>query len=274
MRRRIERNRARWSAWLTVASLSVAYLAMTSTLISCRALWNDELFTYYIAVRPTFRDVWHTLLTGAEQLPPFFYAVMRSGIAIFGLSEVSLRISEMFGVGVAALSVYWFSARRTSTVCAMAGAIFLLCTAAYEYVYEARPYGLVLGFSGLALVAWQRATENSERRGIALGGLALMLTAAVHTHYYAPLVLGPLRASEFTLDWMIGDRPRASVLATLLLGTCFVANFVHEKNSSREAVRITCEMSAGFWKLRIRNCQSLSRHLTLSLSFRTTHRPG
>ena len=369
MRRRIERNPARWSAWLTVAGLGAAYLAMTGTLITRRVLWNDELFTYYIAVRPTLRDVWHTLLTGAEQLPPFFYAVTRSGIAIFGLSTFSLRISEMFGVGVAALTVYWFSARRTSSVCATAGAIFLLCTAAYEYAYEARPYGLVLGFSGLALVAWQRATENSERRGIALGGLALMLTAAVHTHYYAALVLGPLCASEFArsfvrrrldlpvwvslflplvtlmplapllraasryagsfwslpswpgildtyqrlissavpalvllaivaamfklpespvqsrrldpplheliaigclallpleeygfakiithaftmryvlpttlavailvawgLDWAIGDRPRVSVLATLLLGTCFVANFVHEKNALR-----------------------------------------
>jgi hypothetical protein len=94
--------------------------------------------------------------------------------------------------------VYWFSARRVSPIYAIAGAIFLLCTTAYDYAFEARPYGLVLGFTGLALVAWQRATDDTERRGIALGVLTLMLTAAIHSHYYAGLALGPLCAAELT----------------------------------------------------------------------------
>src|SRR5262249_54365614 len=148
------------------------------------------------------RDVWHFLLTGAEQLPPFFYVITRTGIAILGLSGFSLRISEMLGVGVAALSVYWFAARRATSLCAAAGAIFLLCTYAYPYAHEARPYGLVLAFSGLALVAWQRAAEESGPRGLALTGLALMLTAAVHTHYYGVLLLGPLCAAELTRSYI------------------------------------------------------------------------
>jgi 4-amino-4-deoxy-L-arabinose transferase-like glycosyltransferase len=96
------------------------------------------------------------------------------------LSEFSLRIPEMLGVGVAALSVYWFARRHTSPVTAAAGAIFLLCTYAYQFAYEARPYDLVVAFSGLALVAWQRATEESRARGGALAGVALMITAAIH----------------------------------------------------------------------------------------------
>jgi len=184
------------------AGLLAGYFGITGVLCARRLLWNDELFTYYIAARPTLGDVWSFLLTGAEQLPPFFYVITRTGPAILGESAFSLRIFEMLGVAVAALSVCVFAARRASRVCAAAGAIFLLCTSAYQYSYEARPYGLVLAFSGLAFVAWQSAAEEGRSRGWALAGLALMLTAAIHTHYYAVLVLGPLCAAELTRSFI------------------------------------------------------------------------
>jgi hypothetical protein len=199
MRRRMERSRARWPPWLAAGGLIGGYFVITGTLSARRPLWNDELFTYYIAARPTLPDVWAVLLTGAEQLPPFFYLITRTGLALFGISEFSLRVFEMLGVAAAALSVFFFARHRASSVSAAAGAIFLLCTSAYQYAYEARPYGLVLAFSGLALVAWQCATEKEgSPRRIALAVLALMLSAAVHTHYYAILVFGPLCAAELT----------------------------------------------------------------------------
>src|SRR5437763_7614908 len=125
MRRPIEQSCARWPAWLALAGLIAGYLVLTGVLSSGRLLWNDELFTYYIATRPTLRDVWATLLTGAEQLPPFFYVITRTGLAIFGVSEFSFRVFEMLGVAVAALSVYCFARRRVSSISAAAGAIFL-----------------------------------------------------------------------------------------------------------------------------------------------------
>src|SRR5258708_22103612 len=204
MRRRMERSRARWPAWLAVAGLIGGYFVITGALSARRPLWNDELFTYYIAARPTLSDVWAVLLTGAEQLPPFFYLITRTGLALFGISEFSLRVFEMLGVAAAALSVFFFARHRASSVSAAAGAIFLLCTSAYEYAYEARPYGLVLAFSGLALVAWQHATteEEGSSRRVALAVLALMLSAAIHTHYYAALIFGPLCAAEFTRSFV------------------------------------------------------------------------
>ena len=73
--------------------------------------------------------------------------------------------------------------------------IFPLTTGAIYYATEARGYGLVLGFSALALLSWQYAAEGRNRR-LALAGLALGLTGAVSSHYYAVLVLAPLGVGE------------------------------------------------------------------------------
>jgi mannosyltransferase len=179
---------------------AAAYFAITGLIAARRPFWNDELFTYYIAMRPSLRDVWSFLLTGAEQLPLLFYIVTRADISIFGSSEFALRLPALIGLAVAALSVYWFASRRVSPIHAASGAFFLLCTSSYEYAFEARPYGLVLGFLGLAFVAWQHVTEEHRARGFALIALALTLIAAIHSHYYATLALGPLCAGELVRD--------------------------------------------------------------------------
>lgn len=70
-----------------------------------------------------------------------------------------------------------------------------LVTSAYYYAYEARPYGLVLGFCALSLVCWQTATEGHNRKR-SLIGLAVSLAAAVSNHYYAALAFFPLALGE------------------------------------------------------------------------------
>jgi hypothetical protein len=74
--------------------------------------------------------------------------------------------------------------------------LFPLVTEAEEYAREARPYGVVLGWSGLALIAWQAAAERPSRRGFVLVGLFLSVAAAVSSHYYAVLILVPLVLGE------------------------------------------------------------------------------
>ena len=73
--------------------------------------------------------------------------------------------------------------------------LFPLVTGAYYYATEARPYGLVLGFSGLALLCWQAATEK-DRRLLSLAGLAASLAAAISCHYHAVFVLAALGFAE------------------------------------------------------------------------------
>jgi hypothetical protein len=181
-------------AWF-LASFSILYLAVTGLVASQKPLWNDELYTLYIARLHTMRDVWDALATGAEQLPPFFYVLTRASLALFGTNELSLRLPEMIGFWVMGLCLFRFVSKRTPGPYGSLAMLFPLVTGAYYYATEARPYGLVLGFSGLALLCWQ-AVADGHAGLLPLAGLAASLAAAVSCHYHAVFVVVPIALAE------------------------------------------------------------------------------
>ena len=184
---------------LSISSMLSIYVAMllvgTLVVAAKRPLWNDELFTYYIATLPSFSDVWSALLTGHEQLPLGFYAIERLSLGTFGVSSVALRLPALLGCLVMSLALFKFVSHRLSTAYGLLAAMFPMITTAYRYAREARPYGLELGFAALALVCWQRATSSNNRLP-ALVGLWLSLVAAVSCHYYGILLVLPLAFGE------------------------------------------------------------------------------
>jgi hypothetical protein len=184
----------RHPAWL-IGLVSIVYFAIVLTLGGTKQFWNDELFTYYISRMPGMADVWRALLTGTEQLPPLFFVVTRFFTALFGHGYSGFRMPETFGYWVMMLCLYSFVSRRSSAAYGLAAMIFPLITGALDYSYEARPYGVVLGFIGLALLCWQRATEAARRTGV-LVGLSLSLAGALSCHYYAVLAFIPLVLGE------------------------------------------------------------------------------
>ena len=110
--------------------------------------------------------------------------------------------------------VFRFVGKRCPAPYAFAAMCFPLLTMGYQYAYEGRPYGMVMGLAGLAMVSWQSAAEN-QNRGIALGGLALSLTCAVSSHYYAVFFAGPIALGEIARSI---SRKRADVPIWLALG--------------------------------------------------------
>lgn len=180
--------------WL-LAACTAALLAGTILLDFKRPFWNDELFTFYISRQPTLHDVWRTLLTGAEQVPPSFFAIVRSFTSVLGENKVGYRLPETLGFVVMSVSAFFFVRRRTSTYFGLVAFMFPSLTAAYYYAYEARAYGVVMGFSGLAVIFWQAAAEG-RHRPLSLIGLMLSLACAVSCHYYAILIFFPFVVSE------------------------------------------------------------------------------
>jgi hypothetical protein len=213
--RLLERIEGR-SAWL-VGAVSVLYLGVVGALAAKKPFWNDELFTFYISRRPTLADVWNALLTGAEQLPPLFFVITRAFTALFGSSQLAFRLPEIFGFWVMTLCLYLFVRKRSSAAVGLVAMVFPLITEGITYSYDARPYGLVLGFSALALVFWQAAAEGS-RRGLSLIGLSVSLAAAISCHYYAVLVFFPLLLGE-TIRFFERKRVDLPVLAAIAMGS-------------------------------------------------------
>ncbi len=172
------------------------YFALTLTIATTKPLWNDELFTFYISRRPTLGAVWSALLTGAEQLPLFFYVLTRAATGLLGSSPAAFRVPEMLGFWLMSICLFWFVRARTSVAWGLIAMTFPLLTAAFEYAYEARPYALVLGFCALALCFWQAATEG-RFRSVSLPGLCFSIAAAISCHYYAVLGVGAIVFGEF-----------------------------------------------------------------------------
>lgn len=184
--------------WLSVAT--VIYLGLTVPLAVKKLMWNDELYTYYIAVQPSVQDIWRALLTGAEQTPPVFHITARALLAVVDhrnlpMVHLAIRLPEILGFWVMCLCLFQFVGRRCAPIYAWIALLFPMVTGAYMYAFEARPYAVLLGCAGVALVCWQIAAE-SRRRGAALVVLALSLAFAVSNHYYAVLVIFALAIGE------------------------------------------------------------------------------
>src|SRR5437764_3269286 len=112
----------RWPYLL--ALLSVTFLAITVLQDSTRPLWNDELFTFYISRQNSLGDVWKTLLTGAEQLPLFFFAIVRLSTRLFGTSPMALRLPETVGFLLMNISILLFVRKRIPASYGLLGFMF------------------------------------------------------------------------------------------------------------------------------------------------------
>jgi 4-amino-4-deoxy-L-arabinose transferase-like glycosyltransferase len=179
------------------AGLLVVYALLTWTLSRRKLMWNDELYTYYIARLPSMHDVWNALMARGEQTPPLFFAITRLSFRLFGVNQFSIRLPEILAFLAMMVCLYVFARRRMSSMSALCAAAFPLVTTAFPYAYEARAYGLVLGFAALALLSWQTATSAASRaRLLAVACLAASLAAAVSSHYYGVFVLVPLALGE------------------------------------------------------------------------------
>jgi hypothetical protein len=180
---------------LVLLAWSILYFAATLTFASKKLLWDDEFFTLALSRLPRFSDLWVALLTGADQHPPAFYRLTHFSMYLFGTGPIGLRLPAILGFWILTLSVFAFVSRRTSTLYGYVAMLAVCLTRAFYFAYEARGYGLALGFTGLALVGWQAAAED-RGRPLVLLGLAAALAAAVACHYYTVLILIPLGVGE------------------------------------------------------------------------------
>jgi Dolichyl-phosphate-mannose-protein mannosyltransferase len=222
---------------LAVGAFAVLYASTTLVLAVRKHLWFDELFTYYIVRQPELGDVWRVLRTGVEPLPPFFYLVTRASTAVFGDGPIGIRAPELLGILLACSCLFVVVARRSTPLHGLIAMFVPLVTEAYAFAPEARPYGLVLGFSAAALLCWQVRTDGSGAAAVV--GLALALGLATASHYYAVFVLVPLAAGEAVraAGRRRVDLPVVGALAVAILPLALAVPFI----------RAARELSSTFW---------------------------
>lgn len=230
----IERRRG-----MLLLAWTLVFAGATAALAVRKPLWDDEFFTLFIATTPSLDDLGQAVLTGADQHPPLFYVIERAVLHLLGESELALRAPAAVSYWLMTVCLALFVARRSSLLFGCAAGLLAAGSGGYEYAYEARGYGLVLGFAALALLCWQRATAAERPRLGWLAGLAGAGVLVVNSHYYGVLVVGALMAGE-VVRGLEQRRLSAPVWAALAAGPLSLA-------LSLPAIRAAGAYSGTFW---------------------------
>lgn len=197
---------------LSASAILLVATATFSVIEWRRLMWEDELFTYYVAIQPTARDVIQAIREGCDSAPPLYALIARSLLGIFPNPAFALRLPSMLGCVLMAACVFALLRRYVPPVYAIAAMLGALVSSS-AYGLDARPYGLMLGCAGVALLSWQLAAEGRYRVW-ALPALALSLTAGIALQYYAVFLLAPFGFGEI-VRWRKSRKLDFWVLAIL-----------------------------------------------------------
>jgi hypothetical protein len=175
--------------------LSGLYFLWAATSARTRMLWGDELYTLYVASLHDWGQVNRLLAAGGEFHPPFFYMLESVCLALFGTTELALRLPAIAGFWLMTACLFLYLRARASVAASLIGACFPLLAASSYFATEARGYAMVLGFGSLALLSWDRSGEP-RRRGLALSVFVLSLAAAAASSYYGVLLVVPFAIAQ------------------------------------------------------------------------------
>jgi uncharacterized membrane protein len=184
-----------WFVRLFFGFVSLLYFTDICLRASRKCFWFDELVTVYLCRLPDFHSTWAAVAHGVDFNPPLFYLLTRSSQRLFGEGLIATRLPEILAFWLFCVCLYFFVSRRVGRLAGFVAAALPFFTLAQYYAYEARPHAIVLGWCGLALVCWQRATEG-ERRYLWLAAFGLSLAGALMSHVYAVYVVFPFVVAE------------------------------------------------------------------------------
>jgi hypothetical protein len=200
---------ARWSGvgdW--VESHNIVCLLVLFAIYLCAELgyslriplWHDEIFTWHIAQAPSVGSLLH-LANTIDLNPPLSYLLTRATFHLCGVGTLQTRLPEIAGFGLALVCVYVFVGRRAGNAYGLLAATILFCSKVSEPVIQGRPYGLMFGFGGLMLVAWQSSTIAQDRGSRAILSdllLAFAASALLLTHVFGLFIWAAIVAAEAT----------------------------------------------------------------------------
>ena len=162
----------------------------------------DELLELSAATASTAAGVVSSLASGVDYNPPLSHFLVRAFHGWFGDAEWALRLPAFLGFAVMLVSLYFFVAKQLGRTYGAIAMLFILCLPVRQYAIQVRPYGMVLGFSGLCVLLFDTALHRRTRL-FALAGLALCTGALTATHYYGVLVVGVLCAAALVRSWEV-----------------------------------------------------------------------
>lgn len=162
-------------------------------------LWLDELLELRVAAAPTIAQLLSMLQGGIDTNPPLSHLLTRASLAVFGNSDVAARLPAFLGFVTMLVCLYRYCSRWLSRSYGVLAVLAIMCSPVRDYAWNARPYGLLLGLCGLALIFHREAVER--RRTVGLLGLAVCTACLPATHWYGTLAIVPFFLVEALKAW-------------------------------------------------------------------------
>ncbi len=206
-----------------MALLVTACAAVNVWEASSRRFWFDECFTVWLSRLPVRTELLRALAGDAN--PPLLYVVVKLSRALFGESELAVRIPSLVAYTTASVAVFFFVRKHCSTIAALFSVAMMFGNYLSFYASEGRSYALLLGFLSLSLLCWQQAVaalEEGRARWWPLAGLTVSMWGAVLSHHYAPIqLLLPLGAGEAARLWQ-RRRPDTARVDKAMIAACAI----------------------------------------------------
>ena len=189
---RFQRDFDVYVAWLF--ALLMAALFVAAVRVDMRlALWTDEIITVLISDQPTISEMFGAIRGGADSQPPLYDLFVRALRPLIPNDGLRVRLTSTVGIFLMSSCIFVFVRRRLPAIFAMLASLVAL-RLVWPYAYEGRAYGITSGCIGVALVCWQRRSEESKTWiPIAVG---ISLSAAIAFHYFSVFVIGALLVGE------------------------------------------------------------------------------
>jgi hypothetical protein len=204
-------------------ALSIGYGLLVS-LEPHRALWFDELITYYIARAPTLAGLFDLAHRLDLNPLPVDYVLTRLSMTILGDSPMAVRLPSVVAFYIASVMVFLYVRRKAGDGFAAFSVIILWYSPVFRYATEARPYAFLGMFFASLLLFWDIAT-TAERRAGALWGVAASNAGLMMIHAFAPLSLVPFLVAE-ALRYRTRRKPDYALWLALLLPALLVVLYL------------------------------------------------
>jgi hypothetical protein len=191
----------RMADWVDRRAAAVAFAIAAASALVCglRAaqmpLWFDEILTILVARLPRVADIWAACGDGADGMPPMFYIAVRAMVRMGWNDALAVRLLCVIGYAVFTFCLFRFVSRQKPAVYGVVAMLLPSLTGCWFFATAGRPYGILLGCTGVAMVCWQ-SVSRGNRRGPVIVLLALALVAASAVHYLGFLLAFPFAAAE------------------------------------------------------------------------------
>jgi len=179
VRRLLRWARQQWLIPILLLATAVRLYDLTAA-----AIWGDEGSSLLLA-RYSLAGIWEHAAFDVH--PPLYFMLLHGWIGLFGEGILPIRLlSALAGIATVGLGVCLVDRLATRRAAIIAGVLLALLPTAVRYSQEVRMYsllGLLLIGATLALICWVKRPQRQRHLVI----YALLMSAALYTHYFAVL---------------------------------------------------------------------------------------